>query len=357
MELRTKAKAGGTQERYPERLAVITDKDYLNGLGLNQEGMAHLQLLSSADGLKFKHGMLFFQGYPASYATLRDFRTKEGIEKIDLPFLRMLYSIILSNIGVDQDGFPRAKQVITLYLPDLMAALGKSRNFNENNLAALVAKFVMLHNVIGVIQPPNSPRSESLMPVMVFHGYNAENNTISFSSPYMNLLIETVLQNSIYRNQVKGGRKKEERPRLPAPSHSYLVHGAISKERNKKAVEIVFLVVATIERAGGPRRDPDGKLAPATPHLKAKTIIGRIPLIEESLKGASASAQNIILKRSFSKAWELLRTRTDLEKAYPGIKLPDPDDKNSIPTTSTLDMVFTFEHYGKKKGYDARQDG
>ena len=72
--------------------------------------------------------------------------------------------------------------------------------------------------------------------------------------------------------------------------------GSIVKERNKRAVEIVIVVVTTIEQAGK-----------YTPHLKAKTIIERIPQLQESLdKAKTNSDKNKILKRAFTKAWELL---------------------------------------------------
>ena len=91
-------------------------------------------------------------------------------------------------------------------------------------------------------------------------------------------------------------------------------------------------------------------------------------MLKQSLENTSdTSNQNKILKRAFSKAWELLVTQTDLSVKYKNIQLPiipnssikDPKEKKRlerefrtkwIPTMSNLDMVFEFPHEGKIKG-------
>ena len=82
---RTKSKAGDIVQKMPHNMAVITNSGYQNGLSLNQEGQAYLQPLSTADGLRFKDGVLYFKGIQASQATLQDLYTKKGIDNIDLP--------------------------------------------------------------------------------------------------------------------------------------------------------------------------------------------------------------------------------------------------------------------------------
>lgn len=112
----------------------------------------------------------------------------------------------------------------------------------------------------------------------------------------------------------------------------------IAKEKNKKAVEIVFIVVALIEQAGN-----------TIPHIRAKTIVERNTLLHKSLAGQTSGNKSTLLKRAFSKAWQLLREKTYLAEAYKNIQLPDPKDATAIPTASALDMVFTFPHDGKNK--------
>ena len=87
------------------------------------------------------------------------------------------------------------------------------------------------------------------------------------------------------------------------------------------------------------------------PHIKAETIVERNTQLKESLMASkSTSDKNKKLNRAFTKAWELLRTQTDLLNTYKNIVLPDPkapDFCKYIPTTSTLDTVYEFPHEGK----------
>ena len=56
-----------------------------------------------------------------------------------------------------------------------------------------------------------------------------------------------------------------------------------------------------------------------------------------------------LLKRVFTKTWELLRDQTRLFEVYSGIALPNPEDAQNIPTASTLkEITFTFRHNGKR---------
>ena len=135
-------------------------------------------------------------------------------------------------------------------------------------------------------------------------------------------------------------RDRQGRPKLSnsgkpfvLPSHTYLVKSSIAKERNKRASEIVCIVTTLIEQAGD-----------NTPHIMAQTIVDRCPDLKNALEVAKPADANKALKRAFSKAWELLQTQTDLQKAYKNIQFPD-----AIPTCGTLDMVFEFPHDGKIK--------
>ena len=69
------------------------------------------------------------------------------------------------------------------------------------------------------------------------------------------------------------------------------------------------------------------------------------------------SERNIILRRVFQKAYELLRTHTKLAEKYKNIQLPDPADKATLPTMDTLDLVLQFPHDGKiKKKGESKSD-
>lgn len=191
-----------------------------------------------------------------------------------------------------------------------------------------------LQTVIGIIN--NGSGGCDISPAIIYLGHDPEKNTISFCSPYMVKIISNIHKASIKRDKTgKPLLKKNGEPQM-LPAYSYLTDMAITKEKNKKAVEIVLIVVALIEQSGN-----------NTPHIKVQTIVDRNRLLYESLREQRAGSKNILLSRAFKKAWELLNTKTYLSSVYKNIQLPNPEDISAIPTSSTLNMVFKFPHKGK----------
>ena len=318
----------------PESYAIITEKNYQNAVGLCRQGNAFLQPVSENSNLKYEKGKTYIKGLPVSMTTLKDYFTNRIPDNINLSFLRFFYSIILDhcqNILQTENVLP---EVYTIYLPDFFKSVGRISVKNEaiqkrDDYKAVRDRIMTFQTVIGVIDG-------DYLPILLFAGENREKNTISFMSPYMNRVIEKVYKASIRKD--KKGRiciGRGGRPETKA-THSYLIKSEIIKERNRKAVEIVHIVVTLIEQAGN-----------GEPHICAKTIVERNVLLRESITTAHGPDKNRMLKRAFSKAWELLRTHTKLQAVYPGIELPDPSD---VPTMSTLaQKVYNFRHSGKLK--------
>lgn len=333
-EYRTKRKAGATTET-PRYIATPTLPAYQYSLSLFQSGNAYLQPISNADNLTFKNGALYFNDIPVSMAQLENMKTKERIQTIDLPLLRTFYSIILSDFEANRQ---ELSDVLTLYVPDFAEKIGLGRNINKQDVNLLVKKAQTFHNVVGVIRSNQyGATRESIFPVLNFEGYDAQSNTISFSSPYMSHVIQEVYGASVRRDKRGAPRLKANGDPLRISSHSYLVKSEIYKERNKSAVENVIIIVALIEQAGN-----------NIPKIKASTLIERNPQLQERLE--KAKDKKSLLKRTFVKTWELLQTMTRLQEVYEGIRLPDPKNSQYIPTPARInEMVFSFPHEGKKK--------
>lgn len=333
-EYRTKRKAGATTET-PRYIATPTLPAYQYSLSLFQSGNAYLQPISNADNLTFKNGALYFNDIPVSMAQLENMKTKERIQTIDLPLLRTFYSIILSDFEANRQ---ELSDVLTLYVPDFAEKIGLGRNINKQDVNLLVKKAQTFHNVVGVIRSNQyGATRESIFPVLNFEGYDAQSNTISFSSPYMSHVIQEVYGASVRRDKRGAPRLKANGDPLRISSHSYLVKSEIYKERNKSAVENVIIIVALIEQAGN-----------NIPKIKASTLIERNPQLQERLE--KAKDKKSLLKRTFVKTWELLQTMTRLQEVYEGIRLPDPKTSQYIPTPARInEMVFSFPHEGKKK--------
>ena len=334
---RTRKKAGETSE-IPNRLPVITNHIYQNALTFNKNSDAYLQPLYDISQMEYRDGILLLKGLPATSAELSSFYMPKGenIEIFILSLLRALYGIILTEISGSSHIDMVNDQTITIYYPDFSRSIGKSPNISKSDVIEFINNIKLFESVIGIIN--NGAKGSDLLPVLVFKEYNVAKNTISFSSPYMIRVIKDIFEASIKKNK-KGLilLKKNGEPQM-LPAHSYLIDMRIVKERNKKAVEIVFIIVTLIEQTGN-----------NIPHIRAKTIIERNTLLHNSLNNQTSGNKSILLKRAFSKAWQLLRTKTFLTETYINIQLPDPQDTAAIPTASTLDMVFEFPHNGKNK--------
>lgn len=337
---RTKAKAAeeGAITEAPKNLITPTLNGYQYSMSLYQDGGAYLQPLRSTDGLKFKNGKMYFDGArmrEVSEVELQNMKTKEGIDDIDLPILRTFYSIILTQF--EASGYKVLQDVLTMSVPTLAEFIGLQTNLNKKDIGRVIEKTQSYHNIVGVVHGTrNGKPVQSLYPVLNFEGYNDKTNTISFSSPYMNYVIKTVYNLSLRKSKDGKVKLKKNGEPLRLASHSYLIDSSIAKERNKAAVENVVILVTLIEQAGD-----------NIPRIKASTLIGRNVQLAERLEAAKNPRS--LLKTTFTKTWELLKTKTRLQEAYKDIELPEPDDPAFMPTMKTLDkVVFTFPHKGKK---------
>lgn len=360
-KLRTVKNAGDVSRILKDRLAITTIPGYLNALSLLDNGKAYLRT-TDMSALTFNEGKLYFAGNPVKTVgemELKNLQTKEDIENINLPFLQFLYTELFAEWeNAIRDKATGQTEEIELpfikkfYLPDLARARGLPANASGESMEAIKNDITAFHNVVGVLKEQGY-KDPSYYPVLNFEGYDATKNTISISSPYLMHIVETIFRESVRRD--RNGRPKLRTDGTPQtkPANTYLVHSDIQKERNKAAVQNVFLLVQSIERRGGKR----GELN--TFHIEAKTLINRNTLLKERLSKNKNKRRT--LQTCFKKTWELLRTKTDLELFYPGIELPDPENPASIPTYKGLsDFVININHYGKvdeKQAKNSQQEG
>ena len=324
-----------------------TLQTYKYGMTLHPSDTAYLLPITPADAdkLKFDDGKLYFDGVEASKIDLVNISTNTTITDIDLMTLRLFYAIILQDLDklgkdavIEQAGSSQfLGRTTKIYLPDFLRTMGLSSNYGKPVINAIISKFMSYRSILGVMTEHVRGRTyRSKYPVMLFMGYNDKDNTLSFASPYINQLIANLTQATIRRD--KQGEIKRNRSGAPLslPSHSYLIDTAIVKERNKRAAELVCLVVNLIENAGD-----------NTPHIRAATLIEQHEELKQALEQLTTTAhKNTALRRAFKRAWELLPKYTRLQEVYTNIQLPSPSD---VPTISTLDRVYSFPHKGKRR--------
>ena len=325
----------------PELIATPSTHTFQTALTVMDGKTAHMVPIDQTIQLTISEdGRWLFNGVDESQIDLLKIKDTE-LAKVDLWTLRVLYSAIghkliqefnEKTITLEQlEKFP-----VTIYIPELLRAMGVFSNPSKKNINSLIDKIRNGYaNVIGVIPvKKNGKIYHNKYAVVAWHSYNEAENTVTFASPYMNQLLYRIIQSSIRRDKTGKIRTNKQGYPLLTANHSYLVKSTIASERNKRAAENVRYICVMIEQAGK-----------HTPSVRASTIIKNNPELEQALYSKSdVSNQNTLLRTTFSKTWELLRTQTRLLEVYPDIKIPD-----AVPTMATLDMVFEFPHSGKKK--------
>lgn len=330
---RTQSKAGNTA-KIPEQIAVITNAQYQNALSLFQAGSAYLQPSGiNVNDLEIKGGEIYIKGVRHTKAQLKTTFSDKVPENIDLTFLQLCFSIILANFSATMIEDNSLNLVVNIYYPALARALGDERSTSRRYVEAFISKVLDFQNMLGII-------NGEIQPVLMYAGEDENRGIVRISSPYLTKVISQIYGASIRTDRNGNPKLKKNGEPLMLPSYSYLIKSSLAKERSRNAAENVRIIVALIEQAGD-----------HIPHIRASSIVERNPQLQASLDGLKASDKNKVLKRTFSKTWELLRTQTDIDKVYKNIKLPDPNDPVYLPTYKNLEnTVFEFPHEGKK-GY------
>lgn len=353
---RTKARAGDVAT-VRDMLAIPTDENYQYAISTLYKDRAHLQPLAEAlaSQITYRNGMLFYQDHALSDKDLEQHHNDDpmAMADVDLPMLYFLYSQIFYDL---QERFKTPEEIdaairdpkfddysVVFYVPQFLEMFGLPLNMSQESIDLMIAKLARFHNIMGIIPTPYGP---SHYPALFMRGHDAEKNTIKIMSPYFNQIIMRARRDSY--KAVCSPKPKNRGPALPAPIVSTLVKASISKEKNKNAVEMVYRIVALIEQAG-PSKD-------ALPHINALELVNRCEHLRLDLEKASLNYKNTILRRTFTRAWELLEEQTTLREHYRNIQFPFPE---KMPTYLRLGKVtFEFPHEGKiKKRADENEDG
>lgn len=323
---RTKAKqqeAGAITEA-PDKLRLITLKSHQSALSFSGGSEAGLVISDKDIGLAINGGMI-------GKAEIKHYKDKNvSLRNFDTAFLTYVFSIIhshyteeYSNLYILENGLDFDKTVAIS-----AQALTQNGHPTERDIESTITKIKSFEQLRGDTR-------NGVYNVLSFDHYDKRTNIFYIKSPYLVFLYSELISASIRRtkkDEILVDKKGE--PKKVA-SISYLINSNITKERNKGAAAIVFVIVRLIEQAGG-----------RTPHITAQGIIDYVPELQEQLMDKARQDQNKILKGTFQKAFELLRTKTDLEKTYKNIELPGELD---YPTMATLDRIYTFKHEGKAK--------
>lgn len=347
---RTKSRARKS-ESMPDKIPVITSPSWEYALSFHQNEYSFMLTAEPGNRADIHGGTsppdaCIWAGNPTQAFT------QGTVPDVDLPVLHFLYGLVLKKWSEDADAILERytddpKQMlsynITFYIPDFIRATGITANANKETVSTIIKRIKDYSDILGIVKEYRVGHGSTYAhyPVLVLIEYDESDNTITFASPFMNRIAQKTLYDSIrYDRQGNAMRSKSGKLNM-MPSHSYRINSGILKERNKRAAEVACMVAALIDKAGN-----------KTAHIRFRTIIDRYEQLKQDIENASSTYnKNRILRTTFSKAWEFLTKYSDLEEKYKNIKLPDPDDKDAVPTMKTLDMVVAFPHEGRKKSF------
>lgn len=336
---RIRRKAGKT-DPVPSKLILPSTLETRTALTLIENSSTPFMIaLREAFESALRNGVWYLDGTPACQTFLDD-KKDPDFGSVDIWTLRRLYSVVTAKLTpkiLENPDISEGEIIslpVDIYLPDMLSTSESKAHPDAKKANDFATRIIDFQRMIGVI-PSNGYRD--IFPVMVWLGYYESENRISFTMPYFNALIYRTLQKKICREKGFIVRNRSSGLALTKAVETYLIKDSIVKERNTRAAEVVYIVCVLIETCGD-----------RLPHISAKTIIDRMPELKKALENMSTAAnRNTLLRRTFTKAWELLRTQTELEQVYKDIHLPDPKNPLCIPTVGTLDIVFSFPHKGK----------
>ena len=316
-------------------LAIILDKNYKDSLTIANDKtknkfLSYIQPI--AESLEYKNGTLQLKGFPISYAQLENLDEPSIVPDINVDLLRSLYTLMLPFIIQKTIVSDDALVGVTISVPQICKWIGLSENYSNHSRDALIANLLQFQSLLGVITNPLSKKKEKF-PVFLYVGENTVKNTVTFISPYLSRVISLITKNNYKRDSSGKIMFKKDGGPIALPKHSYLIHSDIAKEKNRKAVEIVYIIVQLIEDNPGNKE----------PSITAADIVEKTYYLYNSLVDAtSIQAYNMFLKRAFTQAWKLLEDKTDLKIKYPSIEFPT---ENEYPTKSTLaKSKYIFKH-------------
>ena len=315
----------------------ISDKKYKHALTTKQNKSAYIAVMTPDffEKLDFTGGIITFDREIAGYIRADRRGSYEDIQDIDLPLLTQIYTATV-KAHKSHSGY-----TITVYFNAFLREMGIDPG--KSNAPDIMRKLRSFENCIGIM-PGVIAKLFSIIEI------NERDNTMTFAVPYLHRLIDELES----RNKIERKTKNGEYEYI-VPYHNMLVYSTIANERNKPAVELVYLIIAGLHQRG---KVPDANtyakkdMQHKDPRLITyQTSFGSLVDDTSLLSGRieaykSTADKNKALRRAFEKAYQLIETKTDAGEYFIDLQI-----QKIIPTVSTLDDKLTISHHGVNGDY------
>lgn len=212
---------------------------------------------------------------------------------------------------------------------------------------SIMQQFYSLDYWAGVLDRNDITRTAVIV------GLNKEAQTIDVVLPY----IDKIRQRMREAQEIEAAAHNRA---YLLPAYQDLVHANMESERNKLAVDLVYTIIDKLMQRGSKpassfkENQPEGDQVEEKPagekivyRTKYSTLINDTPLLAMAYKNANGSKREYdVLNRTFKKAFQLLRKKTDIYEYFTDLNIPDVP-----PTKRTIDDLFVITHRGMNPKY------
>ena len=221
----------------------------------------------------------------------------DSVTTPDFVLLTLLYGILLRNATRFEGN--------NIIVPIRALAKATGIDVSAGHAKDLEKKFASYDPYVGWIN------KQGLFAVLKFIERDDVNGTITFSAPYLNRLLTLVTEK---------GTRKYRGERKAMLGHNELVHATIYNERNQTAAAIVIAITDLLLQN---RQQPDSKNGAqyVVSHVTFSTLADYAELAPRIKRTAATREKTRTLKACFTKAFELLRTKSDAYQYYEGLEL------------------------------------
>ena len=318
---------------------AISDKKYKHALTTKRNKSAYIAVMTPDffEKLDFTGGIITFDREIAGYIRADRRGSYEDIQDIDPALLTQIYTAAV-KAHKSHSGY-----TITVYFNAFLREMGIDPG--KSNAPDIMRKLRSFENCIGIMQGTGI-----IAKLFSIIEINVTDNTMTFAVPYILRLIDELESKNKIERKTKDGDIE-----YIAPYHNMLVYSTIANERNKTAVELVYLIIAGLHQRG---KVPDANtyakkdMQHRDPRLVTyQTSFGSLVDDTSILSGRieaykSTADKNKALRRAFEKAYQLIETKTDAGEYFIDLQIP-----KIIPTISTLDDKLTITHHGVNGDY------
>lgn len=318
---------------------AISDKKYKFALTTKKNKSAYIQVVKPGffEKLDFTGGIITWDREVAGVIKNNRRGSYEDIQDIDPALLTQIYTAAV-KAHKSYNGY-----TITVYLHKFLREMGIDPG--KNNAPDIMRKLQSFENCVGVM-----PGTGIIAKLFSIIEINAADNTMTFAVPYIFRLIDELESKNKIERKTKDGDYE-----YIAPYHNMLVYSTIANERNKTAVELVYLIIAGLHQRG---KVPDANtyakkdMQHKDPRLityqtSFGSLVDDTSILHERIKAYKSTAdKNKALRRAFEKAYQLIETKTDAGEYFIDLQIP-----KIIPTVSTLDDKLIISHHGVNGDY------